>query len=97
MLTALGSKEAEMKIIGCDLHAFQQTIAMLDGETREIVEQTLTHEAAAVREFYRGVAGTSHGRARSHRIDGMVSAAARRTQHHVPGRTPGDDPKSGVA
>jgi hypothetical protein len=27
-LTALGSKEAEMKIIGCDLHAAQQTIAM---------------------------------------------------------------------
>ena len=26
MLTALGSKEAEMKIIGCDLHAAQQTI-----------------------------------------------------------------------
>jgi hypothetical protein len=33
MLTALGSKEAEMKIIGCDLHAAQQTIAMLDRET----------------------------------------------------------------
>ena len=38
MLTALGSKEAEMKIIGCDLHAAQQTIAMLDRETGEIVQ-----------------------------------------------------------
>jgi hypothetical protein len=37
-LTALGSKEAEMKIIGCDLHAAQQTVAMLDCETGEVVE-----------------------------------------------------------
>ena len=43
-LTALGSKEAEMKIIGCDLHAAQQTIAMLDRETGEVVEKTLKHE-----------------------------------------------------
>jgi hypothetical protein len=33
MLTALGSKEAEMRMIGCDLHAAQQTIAMLDCAT----------------------------------------------------------------
>jgi hypothetical protein len=52
MLTALGSKEAEMKIIGCDLHAAQQTIAMLNRETGEIVEKTLKHEAGTVREFY---------------------------------------------
>src|SRR6185436_16083005 len=52
MLTALGSKEAEMKMIGCDLHAAQQTIAMLDCETGEVVEKTLKHEAGAVREFY---------------------------------------------
>src|SRR6266496_1811343 len=52
MLTVLGSKEAEMKIIGCDLHAAQQTIAMLDRETGEIVEKTLKHEAGIVREFY---------------------------------------------
>jgi transposase len=51
-LTALGSKEAEMKIIGCDLHAAQQTIAMLDRETGEVVEKTLKHEAGTVREFY---------------------------------------------
>src|SRR4029450_610919 len=52
MLTALGSKEAEMKIIGCDLHAAQQTIAMLDRETGEVVEETLKHEGDTVREFY---------------------------------------------
>jgi transposase len=41
-----------MRIIGCDLHASQQTIAMLDRETGEIVEKTLKHEADTVREFY---------------------------------------------
>ena len=44
-----------MKIIGCDLHAAQQTIAMLDRETGEIVEKTLRHQAGAVREFYAGL------------------------------------------
>ena len=44
MLAALGSKEAEMKIIGCDLHAAKQTIAMLDRETGEIVKKTLNHD-----------------------------------------------------
>jgi transposase len=55
MLTALGSKEAEMKIIGCDLHAAQQTIAMLDRDTGEIVEKTLKHEGETVREFYASI------------------------------------------
>jgi hypothetical protein len=29
----LGTKEAEMQIIGCDLHAKRQTVAMLNAET----------------------------------------------------------------
>jgi hypothetical protein len=41
-----------MQIIGCDLHARQQTLAMLDTETREIMNRTLTHEGHSVREFY---------------------------------------------
>jgi len=41
-----------MKIIGCDLHASQQTIAMLDRDTGEVAEHTLTHEGAVVRDFY---------------------------------------------
>jgi transposase len=41
-----------MKIIGCDLHTRQQSIAMLDRDTGEIVERTLTHEGDTVREFY---------------------------------------------
>ncbi len=41
-----------MRIIGCDLHARQQTLAMLDTETGEVVNRTLMHEGNQVREFY---------------------------------------------
>jgi len=41
-----------MRIIGCDLHARQQTLAMLDTTTREVVNQTLLHEGKQVRECY---------------------------------------------
>jgi hypothetical protein len=41
-----------MRIIGCDLHARQQTWAMLDTTTGEMVNLTLTHEGNNVREFY---------------------------------------------
>jgi hypothetical protein len=44
-----------MRIIGCDLHAAQQTIALLDRDTGEIVERTLNHEGTAVRDFYAGL------------------------------------------
>src|SRR6202453_1964647 len=55
--TVLGTKEAEMRIIGCDLHARQQTLAMLDTATGEIVNQTLTDEGESVREFYSKLPG----------------------------------------
>jgi hypothetical protein len=41
-----------MRIIGCDLHARQQTLAMLDTTTGEVVKTTLQHEGNMVREFY---------------------------------------------
>jgi transposase len=41
-----------MRIIGCDLHARQQAVAMLDTETGEVVSLTLKHEGDNVREFY---------------------------------------------
>lgn len=44
-----------MKIIGVDLHTRQQTIAMLDEQTGELVEKQLSHEGEAVREFYAGL------------------------------------------
>jgi transposase len=46
-----------MRIIGCDLHAAQQTIAMLDGDTGEVVERTLTHDGETVRTFYASLPG----------------------------------------
>ena len=41
-----------MRIIGCDLHARQQTLAMLDTTTGEVVKATLQHEGNVAREFY---------------------------------------------
>jgi transposase len=41
-----------MRIIGCDLHARQQTVAMLDTATGEVAKMTLTHEPHNVRGFY---------------------------------------------
>ena len=41
-----------MRIIGCDLHALQQTLAMLDTATGEVVNVTLKHEGHNVREFF---------------------------------------------
>jgi transposase len=44
-----------MRIVGCDLHASQQTIAMLDCDTGEISERIIKHEGTAVRDFYAGL------------------------------------------
>ena len=41
-----------MRIIGCDLHARQQTVAMLDTTTGEVANLTLMHEGNNVWEFY---------------------------------------------
>jgi hypothetical protein len=50
--SVLGSKQAEIQIIGCDLHARQQTLAMLDTATGEVVHKALPHEGESVRESY---------------------------------------------
>src|ERR1700681_2848576 len=44
-----------MRYIGCDLHASQQSIAMLDRDTGVVVERTLNHEGGRVREFYASI------------------------------------------
>lgn len=41
-----------MKIVGCDSHTRQQSIAMVDRDTGEVVERTLMHDGDSVREFY---------------------------------------------
>src|ERR1700741_3927867 len=46
-----------MRIIGCDLHARQQTIAMLDGDTGELEEKVLEPQGETVRGFYSALSG----------------------------------------
>jgi len=46
-----------MQIIGVDLHARQQTIAMLDTATGELLEKTLKHDGDEVRKFYSAIPG----------------------------------------
>jgi transposase len=46
-----------MQIIGCDLHARQQTLAIMDTETGELAEKVLVHEASNVRNFYSTLPG----------------------------------------
>ena len=45
-----------MKIIGCDLHARQQTLAILETDTGEVVKRTLRREGNNVRESYSSLA-----------------------------------------
>ncbi len=39
-----------MKVVGCDLHAQQQSIARVDTETGELTEKRLMHEGNTVRD-----------------------------------------------
>src|ERR1700730_19173853 len=41
-----------MRLIGCDLHASQQSIARLDRHIGAVIEKTLKHDGEAVRDFY---------------------------------------------
>ena len=77
-----------MKIIGCDLHARQQTLAMLDTETGEIVEIPDSDARRRPRAgilFQISTSGAS--RDRSHRIDAMVSEPDGRVGNRMPGRS----------
>ena len=65
-----------MRILGCDLHAAQQSIAMLDCETGEVIKKTLHHQDAEVRGLLQSAAGA--GRRRSPRAPPTgVSPSAR--------------------
>ena len=44
-----------MQMIGCDLHARQQTLAILDTETGVLEERVLEHTGNNVRDFYRSL------------------------------------------
>jgi transposase len=73
-----------MKIVGCDLHARQQTIAMVDTETGEFVERTLSHEGNAAARVLRGLGRSSGGGHRSHGSNAVVFGAARRVGNPMP-------------
>jgi hypothetical protein len=69
-----------MKIAGCDLHAKQQAIAMVDTETGEFTEKTLVHQGNKVREFSRCLRRSGGSGYRSHRSDAVVFAIAGRAR-----------------
>jgi hypothetical protein len=69
-----------MKIVGCDLHAKQQTIALVDTETGEFTEKTLAHEGNRVREFY----AAFHPRQTGARRDVRESACGTSPTPHSP-------------
>ena len=85
-----------MKIIGCDLHARQQTIAMLDSDTGELEEKTLEHEGETVREFYSALPGPilvgieATGSMQWLAVDG-------RAGNRMPSRSSPEDPQGGDA
>jgi hypothetical protein len=76
-----------MKIIGVDLHARQQTIAMLDTDTGELVEKTLEHAGDEVGKFYFHTLWPSCDRDRSYRLDAVVSEAHGRVRDRMPRRS----------
>ncbi len=61
-----------MRLIECDLHGSQQSMAMLDRDTGAVIEKTLKHEGEAVREFYASIPPPVRRRDRSDGVDGMA-------------------------
>jgi len=56
-----------MKIVDCDLHAKQQTIAMVDTETAEVSEKTLAQEGEQGARVLRCLTRSGDGGYRSYR------------------------------
>src|SRR6266704_5676996 len=46
-----------MTLVGCDLHARHQQVAVLDTATGEIQERRLVHEGSSVEQFYAALPG----------------------------------------
>ena len=61
-----------MRIIGCDLHARQQTIAMLDSDTGELEEKTLEHQGETVGKVLFRTVWFDSGGDRSDRLNAVV-------------------------
>jgi hypothetical protein len=71
-------------IIGCDLHTANQTIALLDRDTGEVVEHMLNHDGETVRAFYSALPKPAGGGHRSHGRDGLVRAVTGGAGNHLP-------------
>jgi len=83
-----------MKIVGCDLHARQQTRAMVDTETGEFTEKILDHEGHAVRAFYTALEGPVLVGIEATSAMQWFLRIAGRAGHRASGRTSGEDPSA---
>ena len=72
-----------MRIIGGDLHARQQTLAILNPKTGELEERRLKHEGDEVRAFYGAPGAGTH---RSDRVEAVVRWVDGKARSGVPGR-----------
>ena len=86
-----------MKIIGCDLHARQQTIAMLDSDTGELEEKTLEHQGGARPGVLFRTSWSDSGGDRSDRLDAVVPGVDGRAGNRMPSRSSPEDPQGGDA
>lgn len=80
-----------MKIVGCDLHARQQTIAMMDTETGEFTEKTLFHEGNAVCKFYAALERPVLVGVEATGGNAVVSGIVGTVGNRVSGRASGED------
>jgi transposase len=52
LYSAYGEEATAMTLVGCDLHARKQQVAVLDAETGEVQEVELSHQGKDVERFY---------------------------------------------
>jgi len=85
-----------MRIIGCDLHVCQQSLAMLETATGEMTNLTLMHEGNEVREFLFPAPAPRTCGHRRHRTDALVSELDGRAGDRMPGRPSCHDSSCGA-
>ena len=74
-----------MRIIGCDLHSRQQTLAMLDVDTGQVEERVLRHEGKQGTRVLCRAAGSGTRGYRSDRLDAVVFGVDGRSRRGVLG------------
>src|SRR5215471_19141326 len=86
-----------MKIVGCDLHARQQSIAMLDTETGDFTEKIISPRRQGRARVLRGIRRSDSGRHRSHGLDAMVFTTTRGVGNPASGGSSAQDSGGGDA